>query len=143
MKTQVFVLIPYDVPPETIGDYEQMVLEPHRMDPDHPKSVGRYDYLVGTSKKTLHDPVAVGRLPSKVARTYAGKICERANLPEDLLPGAVVTHDGQWHDLGDFGWRLIPKSDAENQAAIKQWRKRYTELLAYENCWVLEVWAHS
>jgi hypothetical protein len=66
VKTQVFMLVPYDVPPGEIGDFERLLLERHRFDPDEPGSRGRYDYLVGALEKSLNDPVAEGRLPPKV-----------------------------------------------------------------------------
>jgi hypothetical protein len=142
VKTQVFVLVPYDVSPEDIGDYVQLLLESHRFVPG--ESTGRYDYLVGPLGTSLKDPVAEGRLPPKIRRSYAGNICERANLPADAVPGALVTPDGKWHDLKDFGWQLIQDPSDENTAARGQWRERYHELIAgHLECWVVEIYAHS
>ena len=132
MKTQVFVLVPYDVSPSEIGDFERLLLERHRFDPDEPgnRGRGRYDYLVGALRKSFKDPVAEGRLPPKVRRSYAGNICERKNLPHEIVPAALVTPDGEWHDVDDYGWHT--------------WETRYRELVAtHQNCWVVEVWAHS
>jgi hypothetical protein len=144
MKTQVFVLVPYDVPPAEIGDYGRLVLERHRFDPDVSGSRGRFDYLVGALEKSLHDPVAEDRLPPKVRRAFSGNICERANLPANVVPAALVTPDGEWHDLSDFGWQMLRESSEENAAARARWTQRYRELIAaQENCWVVEVWAHS
>ena len=144
MKTQVFVLVPYDVPPEEIGDFTELFLERHRLDPDKRGSRGRYDYLVGALQKSLNDPIAEGRLPTKMRRTYSGNICERANLPPDIIPGALVTPDGEWYDLGDFGWRMVREPSEENRAALQRWETRYRELIAaHQDCWVVEVWTHS
>jgi hypothetical protein len=144
VKSQVFVLVPYDVPPAEIGEFERLLLEKHRFDPDDPSSRGRYDYLVGALEKSFNDPVAEGRLPPKVRRTYSGNICERANLPADLVPAALVTPDGEWHDLADFGWKMVKEPSDENRAARAHWEIRYRELIAaHHNCWVVEVWAHS
>jgi hypothetical protein len=144
VKTQVFVLVPYDVPPAEIGDFERLLLEKHRFNPDEPGSLGHYDYLVGALEKSFNDPIAEGRLPPKVRNSYSGNICERANLPSDAVPGALVTPDGEWHDLGDFGWRLMKEPSHENRAALAQWEQRYRELMAtHQDCWVVEVWAHS
>ncbi len=144
MKTQVFVLVPYDVPPAEIGDFERLLLERHRFDPDEPGSRGRYDYLVGALEKSLNDPVAEGHLPPKVRRSYSGNICERKNLPPDIVPAALVTPDGEWHDLSDFGWRMLNEPSNGNREAHAQWENRYRELIvAHQDCWVVEVWAHS
>jgi len=144
MKTQVFVLVPYEIPPAEIGEFETLLLEQHRFEPDDPNSRGHYDYLVGALEKSFNDPAAEGRLPPKVRRSFAGSICERSNLPADLVPGALVTPDGEWHELGDCGWKLVDEPSGKNDSALASWKKRYRELIAaHQNCWVLEVWAHS
>src|SRR5688572_8632778 len=82
LKTQVFVLVPYDVSPAEIGDFERLLLERHRFEPDEPSSRGRYDYLVGALKKSLNDPVAEGRCRQRYAAPTPGtsasaRICRR------------------------------------------------------------------
>jgi hypothetical protein len=144
VKTQVFVLIPYDVLPAEIGDFKLLLLERHRFDPDEPGRCGHYDYLVGALEKSLTDPVAEGRLPPKIRRSYSGNICERANLPPDIVPSALVTPDGEWYDVEDFGWRMMNEPSDENRVALAKWENRYRELVAaHQDCWVVEVWAHS
>jgi hypothetical protein len=144
VKTQVFLLVPYDVPPDDIGDYERLLLERHRITPDDLSTRGRFDYLVGALQKSLNDPLAESRLPQTVCRAYSGNICERANLPADVVPRALVTPDGVWNDLSDFGWRMAVEPNEENCTALALWTARYRELIAaHENCWVVEVWAHS
>jgi hypothetical protein len=144
VKTQVFVLVPYDTPPAEIDVYVRLALDPHRFDPDEPTSRGRWDYLVGALARSLNDPLALGRLPPKERRTFSGNICERSNLPPDIVPGALVTPDGVWHDLSDFGWGLIDEPSERNREARARWVTHYQELIAaHEDCWVVEVWAHS
>ena len=143
LKTQVFVLIPYDTPPAQILEHELRLLEQHRFNPDD-GSKGRWDYLVGAPEKTFQDTAAEGRLPAKVRRSLSGKICEMANLPSDIIPSALVTPDGVWHDLSDFGWKMINAERDENTQARKLWATHYQDALArYRDCWVLVVWAHS
>ena len=78
------------------------------------------------------------------AASFSGSICERASLPPDVVPGALVTHDGEWYDLGDYGWKMVNEPSDENAAAHAQREKRYRELIAaHQHCWVVEVWAHS
>lgn len=144
MKTQVFVLVPYDVPPAAISAFKQRLLEKHRFHPDQPGSRGRYDYLIGALQQSFDDPVAEGQLPHNLRRAYAGNICERANLPPGMVPAALVTPDGEWHDLSDSGWRMMNQPSDENHAALARWEKRYRQLVAeHQDCWVVEVWAHS
>ena len=143
MKTQVFVLVPRTVTPDTIDEYVRRLLEPHRCDPDERRGAGRFDYLVGAMTQSFDDPAAEARLPPDLRDAYAGNVCDRANLP-DLVPGALVTPDGAWHDLADFGWRMADGDNASNRAAFDRWSKRYHDLIAAHDAgWVVEVWAHS
>ncbi len=144
MKTKVFVLVPYDVPVSDVYDFAGRLLESHRFDPDLPDSKGRFDYLVGALEKSLNDRIAEGRLPPKVRRSLSGNICEMARLPLNVVPGALVTPDGSWHDLSDFGWRMVDEPSASNDEAHLRWSARYRELVAaHPHCWVLEFWSHS
>lgn len=141
MKTQVFVLVPYDVPPGEISAYVERVLEPHRFDPDAARGGGHFDYLIGALEKSFNDPAAERRLPPRIRRAFAGNICDRANLPEDLIPAALVAMDGAWHD---FGWRMIDEPSEANTAALARWSAHYRALMgACTHGWVVEVWAHS
>jgi hypothetical protein len=149
MTTQVFVLVPYDVAPADVLAFVDLALEPHRSDPDAPGRVHRrFDHLSGGSRRSFADPVAEGRLPSKMRGTLAGHICELAHLPPCVVPGALVTPDGAWHDLADFGWVMVPDDSiiaaVANRAAWDRWANRYRELLATNaDCWVVEVFAKS
>ena len=144
MKTKVFLLIPYDVPVTEIADYRDLLLEQHRCDPDHPSGGGHFDYLVGALGEPLNDTIAEGRLPLNVRRGLSGRICEHANLPADATAAAIVTPDGKWHDLSDFGWSMVNEPSEKNEAAHRQWIARFRELIAlHANCWIIEVWAHS
>jgi len=144
LKTQLFVLVPDDVPLSGIAEFIRRLLAPHRFDPDEPDSRGRYDYLVGPLGRSFNDPDAESRLPPDLRRAYAGNICERANLPSHIVPGALVTPDGAWHDLGDFGWRMSHEPCVANRTAFEKWKQRYRDLVeTHPNCWVVETWAHS
>jgi hypothetical protein len=144
MKKKVFVLVPYDVPVSDVYDFAERLLEPHRFDPDSPRGNGRFDYLVGALEKSLNDRIAEGRLPSKVRRCLSGRICEMARLPPDVVPAALVTPNGAWHDLSDFGWRMIDGRCASNDEAYRHWSEHYREqVTAHPYCWVLEFWSHS
>jgi hypothetical protein len=150
MKTQVFVIVPYDVPPNEIPEFVDLLLQQSQIKSDDWKS-GRWDYRVGALAQTLNDPVAEGRLPSDVRRMLSGNICDRCRLPPEAIPGALVTPDGKWHDLGDFGWRMVKfgwrKVDEPceaNDIAMREWAARFHELISgHEHCWVVEAWVHS
>lgn len=145
MKTTVFILIPYSVGPAGVTRFADEVLGRYCAHADHPVTSGRYDYLVGVGDKgLLNDPTTERRLPLAIRRMVTGRICEVEHLPSEAVPGAVITPDGAWHDLSDFGWRLIDGRSTSNLEAEARWAARYRELLArHPHCWVLETRAHS
>ncbi|HET6422805.1 MAG TPA: hypothetical protein VFG20_03925 [Planctomycetaceae bacterium] len=144
MKTRVFVLIPFDVPADQISEHCQRLLQPHRMQEDDPEPRGHYDYLVGALDEGFNDATTESRLPPHIQREFAGNICEATRLPPDADCGALITADGCWHDLSDFGWRMVRQSDKENLAALAAWQRHYRALLkGHPNCWVVAIWVHS
>jgi hypothetical protein len=144
MKTLVFVLVPDDVPADDISEHCRRLLHPHRIDEDDPDHHGRFDYLVGAPDDCFNDTATESRLPAPLRQEYAGNICEVSRLPKDAACGALVTPDGQWHDLSDFGWRMVREPGEENRAAIAAWQRHYRSLVeAHPNCWVIAIGAHS
>lgn len=144
MKTQVFVLVPSQILPDGVSGYLDHVLRKHRDSPEQQGERARFDYLVGALAQTLHDPEAVALLPEETRRDYEGNFCLSANLPSDYVPGALITCDGTWHDLSDFGWRMVARNGRSNRDAMAQWTVRYHELIRQADFqWVVEIWAHS
>jgi hypothetical protein len=144
VKTHVLVFVPYDVPATELTEAVDCLLNRYRFDVESLPGTGRFDYLVAALEKSLNDPVAEARLPNKTRRAWSGNICDKSHLPRDLVPGALITLDGTWHDLSDFGWRMVNEPSTANEEALACWSGHYRELLAAApDCWVVEVWAHS
>src|SRR5690606_24998104 len=111
---------------------------------DDPNSKGRFDYRVGALGQTLNDPVAEQAFPEGVRKNIVGNVCSIERLPLNAFPGAVVTSDGAWHDVSDFGWRLTAEPSRANDNAVQKWITHFQSLVAqHPNCWVLETWVHS
>jgi hypothetical protein len=143
LKTQVLVLVPFSVGPSALLTEAGELMERHRMDQNRSAGGGRFDYLVGAAG-CFDDPIAEGRLPARVRRTLRRQVCEVERLPPNLVPGALVTPDGNWHDMADDGWRMVDEPSTSNQDAFTRWRARYRKLVADNpHCWVVEFWAHS
>ena len=143
MKTQVFVLVPLSVAPSALLGAADRLIELHRVGASGRAGGGRFDYLVGTGG-CFDDPIAEGRLPGPAKRALHRHVCEVERLSGDIVPGAIVTPDGRWHDLADEGWRMLDEPSAANEEALARWQVRCRKLLA-ENpyCWVVELKAHS
>ena len=76
-------------------------------------------------------------------RDNAGYVSRVDRLRDDVSASAVVTPDGEWHDIHDFGYRMMNDTDA-NADAQERWNKHFRRLLEeHPNCWAIERWAHS
>lgn len=62
-------------------------------------------------------------------------LCPLALLPADIQPGAILTSDGQWHDLMDHGWRMTNQQYApeKNAEPLAQWKKKVSALFKQYN----------
>jgi hypothetical protein len=142
MKTRVHVLVPLTTPADALSDHVDRLLAPHRMNDDDPTSGGRFDYLCQLDA-TLNCTQTEYVLPHSVRRAFAGRISNTSRLSDDASAGALVTPDGNWHDISDFGWRMMADADS-NAEAERQWDSRYRNLVAeHQDCWVVETYAHS
>ena len=143
MKTHLYVLVPTSTTLHGVEDAMQALLAPHRLKHDDTIQPNwRFDYLCRFDA-TLNCPETDAELPREMYHDYAGYISRVDRLREDVSVGAVVTPDGEWHDIGDFGYRIIntPKSNA---AATEKWDRHFRELMKHNSeCWVIEAWAHS
>lgn len=55
--------------------------------------------------------------------------CLVETLPEDFYPAAIVTPDGIWYDLIDFGWRAVDDDSENNRVAFANWQNKAHWLL--------------
>lgn len=142
MKTRIHVLVPLTTPADALSDHVNRLLASHRISDDDPTSSGRFDYLCQL-EATLNCTQTEYVLPHSVRRSFAGRISTTARLSDDATAGAVVTPDGDWHDISDCGWRMMADADS-NAEAERQWHRRYRNLIAeYPDCWVVELHAHT
>lgn len=143
MKTLLYVFVPESTGPFELEDTLYEILEPFRLKQDDTiQPHWHFDYLCWF-EPTLNCAATDAELPPQLHHNYAGHITRLSRLSPDALPGAVVTTDGQWHDLSDFGFRLMNDAKA-NAIAEQNWRQCFWDLVDQSpNCWVIETWAHS
>ena len=56
----------------------------------------------------------------------------------------MITPDGQWHDLFDFGWRLSKTETPQNRDAWERWVVHLRAVLAaHEHCVAVGFDTHS
>ena len=141
MKSSVFVLVEGSEPRDKIVEVAKELINRHRMPQD--SSEGRFDYLVAPFETTFEDQAAEYMLPESERRAYKGLIARVAEIGVEIIPSSLVTPDGTWHDLSDFGWRMVG-AKSENKLAISHWEDRCRSLLAeHPDCLALEFCAHS
>lgn len=143
MKTLLYVFVPESVGPFELADTVEALLEPFRL--KHEDTIQphwRFDYLC-EFEPTLNCAATDAELPPQIRSEYAGHITRLSRLSSDALPGAVVTTHGEWHDLSDFGYRMM-NDESANASARQNWRQHFWGLVDESpNCWVIETWAHS
>jgi hypothetical protein len=109
MKTSVLIILPA----ATVDTKDEIAkrLEPyrHREEPDY--FFGRWDYWTTGEPGLLED---------------SGLI--KPNEPRFSRLGAVVDLQGKWHDIEDFGWKLV-NEELDNKEPLRQWRAHLEKVL--------------
>ncbi|WP_417387133.1 hypothetical protein [Gimesia sp.] len=146
MKTHLHVLVPASTTLSGIVDAMNALLAPHRLkDDDTIQPNWRFDYLC-LFDATLCCEETDAELPAEMHdyRGYVSRVDRlRNDISNDVSVGAVVTPDGVWHDIDDFGHRMMNPAEL-NEAALKKWSRYYWKLLEDNpDCWVIETWTHS
>lgn len=143
MKTLLYVFVPESTEPLMLNDAVDTLLEPHRLkDEDNIQDDWRFDYLC-RFEPTLNCSETDAELPREIHDAYAGYVSRLSRIKRDSLPGAVITPNGQWHDLYDFGFRML-NDERSNTIAKQKWQHRFWELVKQSpDCWVIETWVHS
>jgi hypothetical protein len=129
MKSHVSVLL--KCPVNSIADGLNQTLEMHRLDENDIKSIEahHWDYWRFPTGEHFSDQEVQKAFPSESSDVLRNSTYVR-NLPKDYRTSAVITEDGSWSDLGDFGWRLIDEPSPSNEQARQKWLVRLKELLA-------------
>ena len=144
MKTLLYVLLPASTDAFDLEDAFYALLKPYHLDQssDEIQPDWKYDYLC-LFDPTLNCPETEAELPCEVGSLYRGTISKVSRLRTDARASALVTPDGTWHDVSDFGWTLLG-DPAVNEVAIQEWQSYYSKRLQENfDCWVIETWAHS
>lgn len=71
-------------------------------------------------------------------------VCRVGQLPADYSAAALLTPDGAWHDIEDFGWRMLDGESERNRRADEAWSWFFKETIArYPDAIGLEVHCHG
>jgi hypothetical protein len=140
MHTVTLVLLPRGT--QNLWNAGADLLGPYRMIDDELKPDTKLDYwCVGGGN--IKDDLSATQLNVATNPDLASNVCLVSRLPVDFIPGAVVTPDGKWHDLCDFGWRLMRGDSPENRAALELWDEEARKLFAvHEDCIAVEFDTH-
>jgi hypothetical protein len=134
MHTVTFVLLR---PP--LGDLSSTIdtlIEPHR--PER-----RLDYWT-LGDGNITDPETAAALGLTGDEEFGMNVCFVSRLGERRTPGAIVTPDGTWYDLFDFGWKFMQRDTPEGQEAYARWCAHAAEVLAaHQDCVAVEIDTHS
>ena len=141
MHSITFVLLR---PP--IVDIEETIdalLLPHRLDEQHYDRPWRYDYwTIGDGNITDAETAAAVDLAGD--GDYGPNVCFVSRLGDRCTPGDIVTPDGVWHGLYDFGWKFLERETPAGEEAYARWCAHAAEVLAaHQDCVAVEIDTHS
>jgi len=118
------------------------LLRPHRLNEEAYDPSWRTDYWT-TGDGHIADPQTASELGIDDA-DLAANVCFVPRIAGRCTPSAIVTPDGAWHDLFDFGWRVAAEETPANRAAWERWSAHAAELLAaHADCVAVELDTHS
>lgn len=141
MHTVTIVLVP--LPVSDLREAVRQRLAIHRLDEEQADRAWRLDYWT-VGQEQIGDAESAAVCGVGADPDLAGNVCLVPRLPAQFLPGAIVTPEGRWHDLCDFGWKPVNGDSRPNRESYAQWVRHVRELLAANaNCVAVEVDAHS
>ena len=120
---------------EFIADWTKIKEEKEKEHPDYGKPDPECDDCNGTGKyKTTYNPkskwdwwVIGGRWDG----TVPGNAIPVSELTDEIIPFAMVTPDGEWHQKGDMGWWGM----TSNEMSEEDWVKEVNGILkVYSKC---------
>jgi hypothetical protein len=87
------------------------------------------EYMLG---KETWEECQILHSSDQIEDVIACNSCPVNDLPSPFYCAAIITPDGVWHDLGDFGWTFRINDTDEGRAALARWRSHAQSLL--DNC---------
>jgi hypothetical protein len=134
------VLVILDPPVPNLREKVAERMQPFKVDWDDPKP-WRWDWY------SLPDdgPFADGEVLGLVSGfDVPSRVCRMSHLPVDYGVSATITPDGSWHDLEDFGWRLVDGDSPQNKEAFAKWQAHFREIVAqHQHAIGVEVHCHG
>ena len=142
MKSHITVVIDNSV--ENIEKQLRIVLEPHRLDEDNPESIKAYhfDYWHLYHSTAIKDEELAADYPAEsIDILYNSRYIR--NLPKNYTTSGVISADGSWADIRDFGWSMINEPSTSNEKAMAKWKVKLQDILAKNiNKILVEVLIH-
>jgi hypothetical protein len=105
------------------------------------KQPWRWDWYSMPEDGPFADPDAL-RLVNGI--DVPSRACRISRLPFDYSVAAAITPDGTWHDIQDFGWRLMDEGSPRNKEAAAKWHAHFRDIVSqYQDAIGVEVHCHG
>jgi len=119
------------------------LLVPHRIDETHYDPSQRYDYWT-TGHGHITDPETASAVGLAGDEDYGPNVCLVSRIGDRCTPADIITPDGVWHGLCDFGWKFLERDTLAGQQAYARWRAHAANVLAaHRDCVAVEIDTHS
>jgi hypothetical protein len=143
MHSVTIVLLP---PPfENLEKRAVALFEPHRLDEQNYKPGWHLDYWTIGDGQQLRDEATERELGIAADdEVLHDNICFVRSFPGNVVASNVVTPDGTWHALTDFGWTWRGRETPEGRDAWERWVAHMRGLFdAHVHCVAIEFDTHS
>lgn len=113
------LLVILNRPPTDLRSHMNTVLAPFRFESEQ-QVRPRWDWFAIGDGPFSDGPTA--GLFSDLDEDEKTCVCRIGHLPTDYSAAALLTPDGAWHDIEDFGWRLLDGESEKNGGLTRRGR---------------------
>jgi hypothetical protein len=141
MHSITFVLLRQPI--ANVEETINAMLLPYRIDETQPDPSSRYDYwTIGDGN--IADPEAAEAVGLAGDEEYGPNVCFVSRLGDRCMPADIITPDGVWHGLYDFGWKFRERETPAGLEAYARWCAHVAEVFAaHQDCVAVEIDTHS
>jgi len=147
MKTPLLIIL--NDPQKPLTTEIEKVLEPFKLKEEESVFPKYYWDYWEFGDWGIEDKEAISKFKLIIdSEEIQSNICLVSNIKDYTFPAAVITPEGVWNDITDFGYKLVNdqegRDQTENNVARKKWQERIQEIfIKNQDCVAIAIKTHS